>query len=177
MVSALVTLLALATAFVVSASVDAGTINSAQPVRVEVLASVPSQCQANCDLVIMCTPLQCCTQTFENQYFTCFQCVGAATNVTDYTQLQADIDALFLQCSTRGFVLARPSAFPGQDPNRPLVTGVPHPFTTSTAVSSATAAPAPTSTPTSAAPNLDTSSIGHIVVVGSMMVGAFLTMM
>ncbi|KAF8883415.1 hypothetical protein BD779DRAFT_1472496 [Infundibulicybe gibba] len=184
-----------------AASTTAGDLFAIFDKEHEVLATVPSQCKAGCDTVSnmldkICKPSECCTTTLQMEYFNCFTCIGSATNQTDYSQVQGDIDrfniqamfnsGLFLQCQARGVQLPRPQAFPGQSPNRmvpstsalPLVapsTLAPVPSVPATS----TITPSTTATPTSGsmrigAPNDAISSFGQFVVVGSLVVGGML---
>ncbi|KAF8883396.1 hypothetical protein BD779DRAFT_1472482 [Infundibulicybe gibba] len=122
--------------------------------------NVPDQCKSNCDPVNTmiandCTPAQCCTDTFEREYGNCLRCVGEASNVTDYTVPQQTIDLLFEKCEAMGFMIPKPSALPGQDPNRQLSTSfpvstAPITFSMNAAPTSPATAPVPTPTTTPA---------------------------
>ncbi|KAK0498284.1 hypothetical protein EDD18DRAFT_1157060 [Armillaria luteobubalina] len=68
-----------------------------------------------------CTPAQCCTSSFENNYVSCIECVGSAANVTDFSQFQTIVDQLVVLCSANGIAIPKVT-FPGQDPNRQLST-------------------------------------------------------
>ncbi|KAK0242243.1 hypothetical protein EDD85DRAFT_810557 [Armillaria nabsnona] len=90
------------------------------------VSGIPSQCQTSCsaasDLVNAdCTPTQCCTSSFENNYVSCIECVGSAANLTDYSQFQTIVDQLVVLCSANGIAIPK-ITFPGQDPNRQLST-------------------------------------------------------
>jgi len=93
------------------------------------LPEVPPQCVSTCDPVNTiletnsCPPAECCTKSFQSEYFGCLKCVGLAANVTnaEWAQPQALVDGLTVACSIEGFTLPE-LTFPGQNPNRTLST-------------------------------------------------------
>ncbi|KIK07634.1 hypothetical protein K443DRAFT_168189 [Laccaria amethystina LaAM-08-1] len=80
--------------------------------------SIPTQCETTCDPVNTvlesgCTPAQCyCTTSFESDLFSCFVCVGTATNVTDYSEEQQELNSLVQECAANGVTLPG-LTFPG----------------------------------------------------------------
>ncbi|KAK0490513.1 hypothetical protein IW261DRAFT_17814 [Armillaria novae-zelandiae] len=122
------------------------------------VSGIPSQCQTPCSaanalISANCTPLQCCTSGFENDYVSCEGCFGNAMNLTNYTVPQTTVDNLVVMCSLRGIVIPKVT-FPGQDPNRQLATSA-IASSTSRAVSgtsSGSSTPTSQSTITSIAP-------------------------
>ncbi|KAF8966432.1 hypothetical protein BDZ97DRAFT_1698567 [Flammula alnicola] len=80
--------------------------------------AVPPQCETQCDpinsvIAAGCQISTCCQASFEMGYFNCFECVGQAVNLTDYSAIQQTLDG------NSGFSLPK-LTFPGQNPNRPL---------------------------------------------------------
>jgi len=92
----------------------------------QILSSVPSQCEPDCDPIndqiqASCTTSKCCTANFETGYFTCLKCVGTAIKIEDYSSAQNVLDTLFKQCAAQGVILPK-LTLPGQDPDRPMPT-------------------------------------------------------
>ncbi|KAJ7929112.1 hypothetical protein B0H13DRAFT_2181578 [Mycena leptocephala] len=93
------------------------------------LPAVPPQCVSTCEPVNTiletnsCPPAECCTKSFQSEYFGCLKCVGLAANVTnaEWAQAQTLVDALTVACSIEGFTLPE-LTLPGQNPNRTLST-------------------------------------------------------
>ncbi|PPQ68358.1 hypothetical protein CVT26_005920 [Gymnopilus dilepis] len=88
------------------------------------IPAVPAGCESTCDPVNTavaagCTPSACCQPSFEMGFFNCFECVGNATHVTDFSEPQQDVDALVDTCAALGFALPK-LTFPGQNPNRTI---------------------------------------------------------
>ncbi|KIM42931.1 hypothetical protein M413DRAFT_26892 [Hebeloma cylindrosporum] len=104
------------------------------------IPQVPSQCQSICNPVNTvisagCTPSSCCQASFEMAYFNCFLCVGQASGLTDYTEIQTVLDEVVNECALIGNDLPK-LTFPGQNPNRTL-SAVPNlPSSTGTASTS-----------------------------------------
>ncbi|KAH0586968.1 hypothetical protein H2248_005795 [Termitomyces sp. 'cryptogamus'] len=98
---------------------DAGLLNARQSDNPD----VPSQCKSTCDPVNTaiannCTPQQCCTATFETQYYNCLVCFGSALNATDYSGAQAVLKELEQECAAHG--LGIPTlTLPGQGSSGP----------------------------------------------------------
>ncbi|KAG2130989.1 uncharacterized protein EDB93DRAFT_1255647 [Suillus bovinus] len=124
-------------------------------------SSSTPQCASTCDPVNDevndgCPITTCCTQTFETSYYNCLLCVGVASNATDYTQAQGDLDGLYVSCSDYGYSLQE-LTLPGQNASRSLSTSrirtstvvgtssSPESVAPPTSVSSPTSASAPTS--------------------------------
>ncbi|KAG7446064.1 uncharacterized protein BT62DRAFT_1076461 [Guyanagaster necrorhizus] len=89
-------------------------------------SDIPPQCQTPCSAAMAlvsanCSPSECCTSSFENNYVACIECVGTAANITDYSQYQTVVDQLVVECSIQGIVIPEVT-FPGQNANRPLST-------------------------------------------------------
>ncbi|KAF8075886.1 hypothetical protein FPV67DRAFT_1469658 [Lyophyllum atratum] len=104
------------------------TIGQISPAHTELITrqaapiDVPAQCKSTCDSVNAviannCTPQQCCTSTFERQYFNCFLCVGNSINLKDYSQPQIVLNEFRQQCASRGLAIAA-LTFPGQGASR-----------------------------------------------------------
>jgi len=80
--------------------------------------TVPPQCIANCNpvnalIAAQCSPQQCCTGTFETEYYNCLLCVGQAANVTDYSTAQGLLTEFEQACQSEGLDI--PTLFlPGQ---------------------------------------------------------------
>ncbi|EDR05008.1 uncharacterized protein LACBIDRAFT_294917 [Laccaria bicolor S238N-H82] len=93
-------------------------IPSLEARQTSTVPSVPSQCESVCDPVNTvlesgCTPSQCyCTTSFESGIYDCFVCVGTATNTTDYTQEQQELDTIVQLCAANGVTLPE-LTFPG----------------------------------------------------------------
>ncbi|KAK0206045.1 hypothetical protein DFS33DRAFT_552844 [Desarmillaria ectypa] len=89
-------------------------------------SNIPSQCQTPCSAASAlinanCSPAQCCTTDFENNYVTCVECIGSVANVMDYSQYQIVVDEFVIQCSINGIAIPKVT-LPGQNENRPLST-------------------------------------------------------
>jgi len=87
---------------------------------------VPAGCESSCDpvssaLAAGCTAATCCQSSFEMGYFSCFECAANASNVTDFSVPQQDLDELIDLCAALGLALPK-LTFPGQNPNRTLST-------------------------------------------------------
>ncbi|KAF8211628.1 hypothetical protein K438DRAFT_1807624 [Mycena galopus ATCC 62051] len=88
---------------------------------------VPPQCATICDPVNTiletntCTPSECCTTSFETNYFSCITCVLGAANATNssYTLAQGSLDTIVVDCAAEGITLPE-LTLPGQNPNRTL---------------------------------------------------------
>jgi len=98
---------------------------SLQARQTSTIPTIPTQCETTCDPVNTiiasgCTPAQCyCTSSFELGLFSCFVCVGTATNITDYSQEQKELDTLVQQCAANGVTLPE-LTFPGSSTSTPL---------------------------------------------------------
>ncbi|KAF9476470.1 hypothetical protein BDN70DRAFT_882369 [Pholiota conissans] len=129
--------------------------------QVGTLPAPPPQCANVCTPVanilnVGCTPTSCCASSFVNGFFNCYTCVGNATDVTDYTTIQQNLDSLVVECTSLGFTEPK-LTFPGQNPNRPLSSIAPS--GTSAGGSSSTRAPGlPISTGPAATSNSSLSS-------------------
>ncbi|KAF5371964.1 hypothetical protein D9615_008064 [Tricholomella constricta] len=82
------------------------------------LPNVPQQCKADCDpvntiIANQCAPKECCTATFETQYYNCLLCVGNSLNITDYTAPQDTLDLFQQQCARNGLPIPT-LTLPGQ---------------------------------------------------------------
>ncbi|KAE9399125.1 hypothetical protein BT96DRAFT_1019732 [Gymnopus androsaceus JB14] len=92
-------------------------------------SSLPTQCQSICNPVVTilngnCTPLQeCCTDAFIGNLTACYECVGNATSVSNYSVPQTSLDQLAVECAEEGLTIDDPT-LPGQNPNR-TVSGLP----------------------------------------------------
>ncbi|KAJ2918251.1 hypothetical protein MD484_g2179, partial [Candolleomyces efflorescens] len=83
--------------------------------------NVPPECLPTCGPVNTliqqsCPPTSCCTATFVQNYVTCFQCVGTAAGVTDYSRGQASLHILVEACNDRGLPVNE-VFLPGQSPS------------------------------------------------------------
>jgi len=108
-------------------------------------------CDSRCTPIIgtvasnNCTPSECCSESFENEYFNCFVCVASVVDLTDYTEPQSNIDLLYDECANLGLRIPV-LTFPGQNPNRTLSSVEPPP--SQTTVATITFAPLPPFFPT-----------------------------
>ncbi|PFH50573.1 hypothetical protein AMATHDRAFT_3855 [Amanita thiersii Skay4041] len=117
---------------------------------------VPQQCQQICGPIVPlatgaqdCTPDTCCSQQWEEGYFSCIVCAANATNVTDFSIAQHTLDTINVDCADQGQPIPL-LTFPGQSTNRNLPSvSIHHVSSTippSLAPSIATSAPSATST-------------------------------
>ncbi|KAJ7590833.1 hypothetical protein C8J56DRAFT_1047079 [Mycena floridula] len=133
------------------------------------IPNVPPQCQSSCnpanaiidETTQGCIATNCCTTSFETDYFNCFLCVGKAANLTDWTQPQAYVDGLVIQCSISGLPIPE-KTFPGQDPNRTIAT-LPGPLSSTSARSTITALSSTASAERSTITALSTSTATNTV--------------
>ncbi|KAF8531840.1 hypothetical protein JB92DRAFT_2846877 [Gautieria morchelliformis] len=91
-------------------------------------AAIPSQCSSICTPALMalqaCNPpmVSCfCAPSLQSGLFNCYSCAGQAGNSTDYSTPQMQIDEITATCDQVGMPLPI-RTFPGQNPNRTLVT-------------------------------------------------------
>ncbi|KAG6332736.1 hypothetical protein ID866_6352 [Astraeus odoratus] len=80
---------------------------------------VPANCTSTCDPVVSatnagCPITQCCTNDFITAYYSCFACIGTATNTSDFSIPQAALDDIWVACEEGGYTVDPPPTFPGQ---------------------------------------------------------------
>ncbi|THV00567.1 hypothetical protein K435DRAFT_854651 [Dendrothele bispora CBS 962.96] len=87
--------------------------------------NIPDACTDTCgtapEQYQSCTPDTCCNNQFETTLFNCYECIGNALQITDYTEPQQNLDILFVACTSAGSPIDK-LTLPGQDPNRNLPT-------------------------------------------------------
>ncbi|KAK0467823.1 uncharacterized protein EV420DRAFT_1473649 [Desarmillaria tabescens] len=142
-------------------------------------SNIPSQCQTPCTAASAlvnanCTPAQCCTSSFENNYVSCIECVGSAANITDYSSFQTIVDELVVQCSIQGIAIPKVT-FPGQDENRPLSTSAIASSTPGTASGSSAGSSTPISQSTISGTSVITTATSHISASVSSIVQSTIT--
>ncbi|KAG6809348.1 hypothetical protein H0H92_000597 [Tricholoma furcatifolium] len=123
-------------------------------------SSVPAPCVSTCTapldaLANNCTPQECCSSTFETEYYNCIVCVANTEGITDFTAPQQELEDLQQLCASDG--LAIPTLFfPGQGPSSSGSSSSAKPTTTA---SSKTATSPSSSTSTSASVTTTFSSL------------------